>query len=301
MSCIQCSLSVHGRLPTKVRPVSSPPWVDAKLCQLIIFHAVGGIYTVIKTKAPVTHQEVSIEVKEKEKSILIVSLFLSLLHTVWRSLHPHRPLVLQDCSYGGWIHGTNRSGNEGNPSEYEGSRCQIFIRSVVDRKSSKGFAFWYRFHVSPNGWMERRSLESGGHPYPSKWSRNKWNARLWLPSCLVFGRGELSKRGCRRLNFEFGQLIPAFLPYLFLQYAIQERKKAIIAHFHEWQAGLAIPLCRKRRIDVTTIFTTHATLLGRYLWWVPIVFWLANESSRVVCEISSSQVHLQCWIRRLLQ
>ena len=50
-----------------------------------------------------------------------------------------------------------------------------------------------------------------------------------------------------------------------MQFAIQERKKAIIAHFHEWQAGLAIPLCRKRRIDVTTIFTTHATLLGRYL------------------------------------
>ncbi|WOO83750.1 Glycogen [starch] synthase [Vanrija pseudolonga] len=41
--------------------------------------------------------------------------------------------------------------------------------------------------------------------------------------------------------------------------------KAVIAHFHEWQAGLAIPLCRKRKIDVTTIFTTHATLLGRYL------------------------------------
>lgn len=40
---------------------------------------------------------------------------------------------------------------------------------------------------------------------------------------------------------------------------------AVIAHFHEWQAGLAIPLCRKRHIDVTTVFTTHATLLGRYL------------------------------------
>ena len=40
---------------------------------------------------------------------------------------------------------------------------------------------------------------------------------------------------------------------------------AVVAHFHEWQAGLAIPLCRKRHIDVTTVFTTHATLLGRYL------------------------------------
>jgi glycogen(starch) synthase len=30
----------------------------------------------------------------------------------------------------------------------------------------------------------------------------------------------------------------------------------------ELGTGLAIPLCRKRHIDVTTIFTTHATLLG---------------------------------------
>ena len=49
------------------------------------------------------------------------------------------------------------------------------------------------------------------------------------------------------------------------QFSSRERSKAIIAHLHEWQAGLAIPLCRKRHIDVTTIFTTHATLLGRYL------------------------------------
>jgi glycogen(starch) synthase len=40
---------------------------------------------------------------------------------------------------------------------------------------------------------------------------------------------------------------------------------AIIAHFHEWLAGVAIPLIKTRKIDVTTVFTTHATLLGRYL------------------------------------
>jgi glycogen(starch) synthase len=49
------------------------------------------------------------------------------------------------------------------------------------------------------------------------------------------------------------------------QFAARCLDTAIVAHFHEWQAGLAIPLCRKRHIDVTTIFTTHATLLGRYL------------------------------------
>ncbi|KAI9654372.1 MAG: glycogen synthase isoform 1 [Bathelium mastoideum] len=46
---------------------------------------------------------------------------------------------------------------------------------------------------------------------------------------------------------------------------LTKRKRAVVAQFHEWLAGVALPLCKKRRIDVTTIFTTHATLLGRYL------------------------------------
>ena len=50
-----------------------------------------------------------------------------------------------------------------------------------------------------------------------------------------------------------------------LQYVFREKKRGVIAHFHEWLAGVALPLTKKRHIDVTTIFTTHATLLGRYL------------------------------------
>ena len=39
----------------------------------------------------------------------------------------------------------------------------------------------------------------------------------------------------------------------------------VIAHFHEWLAGVALVLIRKRALQIATIFTTHATLLGRYL------------------------------------
>ena len=49
------------------------------------------------------------------------------------------------------------------------------------------------------------------------------------------------------------------------QYVYHEKERAVIAQFHEWLSGVALPLCKKRKIDVTTIFTTHATLLGRYL------------------------------------
>ncbi|OMH79937.1 Glycogen [starch] synthase [Zancudomyces culisetae] len=51
----------------------------------------------------------------------------------------------------------------------------------------------------------------------------------------------------------------------FLTLVSGKTDKAIVAHFHEWQAGLAAVLIKKKKIDVATIFTTHATLLGRYL------------------------------------
>ncbi|EFA05468.1 Glycogen [starch] synthase-like Protein [Tribolium castaneum] len=39
----------------------------------------------------------------------------------------------------------------------------------------------------------------------------------------------------------------------------------IVTHFHEWQAGVGLITLRTRLVKVATVFTTHATLLGRYL------------------------------------
>jgi glycogen(starch) synthase len=41
--------------------------------------------------------------------------------------------------------------------------------------------------------------------------------------------------------------------------------RTVVAHFHEWMGGIAVPRIAHLRIPVTTVFTTHATLLGRYL------------------------------------
>ncbi len=41
--------------------------------------------------------------------------------------------------------------------------------------------------------------------------------------------------------------------------------RRILAHFHEWMGGVAVPRIAHLRLPVATIFTTHATLLGRYL------------------------------------
>jgi glycogen(starch) synthase len=39
----------------------------------------------------------------------------------------------------------------------------------------------------------------------------------------------------------------------------------VLAHFHEWMGGVAVPRIAHEQLPVTTVFTTHATLLGRYL------------------------------------
>lgn len=39
----------------------------------------------------------------------------------------------------------------------------------------------------------------------------------------------------------------------------------ILAHCHEWLGGLAIPQARREALPVACVFTTHATLLGRYI------------------------------------
>ena len=56
-------------------------------------------------------------------------------------------------------------------------------------------------------------------------------------------------------------------------------KPRIVAHFHEWLSGVGLMLLRLWGIDVATVFTTHATLLGRYLCAGNIDFY--NNLSKV--------------------
>ncbi|CCK71935.1 glycogen (starch) synthase GSY2 KNAG_0I01470 [Huiozyma naganishii CBS 8797] len=86
---------------------------------------------------------------------------------------------------------------------------------------------------------------------------NEWKSDLWSLVGIPSPENDLETNDA----ILFGYVVAWFLGEL----AHVDQTHAIIAHFHEWLAGVALPLCRKRRIDVVTIFTTHATLLGRYL------------------------------------
>ena len=61
----------------------------------------------------------------------------------------------------------------------------------------------------------------------------------------------------------FGHMVKLFLSEL--ARLCLENNTQVISHFHEWMAGTAIPDLRREQIPVKTVFTTHATMLGRYL------------------------------------
>jgi glycogen(starch) synthase len=39
----------------------------------------------------------------------------------------------------------------------------------------------------------------------------------------------------------------------------------LLLHCHEWQGAVALPMLRRSRQPIATVFTTHATMLGRYI------------------------------------
>ncbi|CAF4492938.1 unnamed protein product [Rotaria sp. Silwood2] len=51
----------------------------------------------------------------------------------------------------------------------------------------------------------------------------------------------------------------------FIEQVKRIKKSYVIAHFHEWLTGVGLVMIRLRNYDCGLIFTTHATLLGRYL------------------------------------
>lgn len=76
----------------------------------------------------------------------------------------------------------------------------------------------------------------------------------------------------------FGYMVEQFLT-AYMQHP--SRRRPVIAHFHEWMAATAIPVLRRLELPLSIVFTTHATMLGRFLamndpWFydhLPFVNW----------------------------
>ena len=81
----------------------------------------------------------------------------------------------------------------------------------------------------------------------------------------IWDNHKISTLGVEELvnqTIALGELIRIFLT----QFATENKaKKDIVVHFHEWMASTCLPDLKKDKVKVSTVFTTHATMLGRYL------------------------------------
>lgn len=127
------------------------------------------------------------------------------------------------------------------------------------------------------------------------WKMDVYKQELWNKCNL----------GIPHLDVEANDAV--ILGYMVAQFIEEFRKVAeeysdyvprIVAHFHEWQAGVGLIALRTRHVDVATVFTTHATLLGRYLCAGNIDFYNNLDKFAVDEEAGKRQIyHRYCMER----
>ena len=64
--------------------------------------------------------------------------------------------------------------------------------------------------------------------------------------------------------------------------------KSAVAQFHEWISGAALLYCKSKRLPLATVFTTHATVLGRSLAAGGVDVLAAAERSKKTIELSEA-------------
>ncbi|KAI8926110.1 glycogen synthase [Entophlyctis helioformis] len=197
-----------------------------------VANKVGGIYTVIKSKAPVTCNE-----------------------------YGDRYCLIGPLSY------------KTAPMEVETIEPPTAaLRSAIDSFKAAGIKTLFgRWLIEGSPFVLLFDVASA-FPRMNEWKADLWNiAAVPAPpednetnQAVVFGYlvawflGEFAAAQDRLLQSR----PPSDLA---LEDEASRKRPVVIAHFHEWLAGVGLILIRKREINVATIFTTHATLLGRYL------------------------------------
>jgi len=72
----------------------------------------------------------------------------------------------------------------------------------------------------------------------------------------------------------------------------------IVAHFHEWMAGTGLILSRLWKLDIATVFTTHATQLGRHLCAGDTDFYNRLEQFDCDAEAGKRQIYHRYCLER---
>jgi glycogen(starch) synthase len=224
-STLISSVDMRGDdIPAESHPDNPPAGVEAELPQTppepLLFEIgwevcwqLGGIYTVLRSKAPAM-------IERWEDRYFMIG--------------PYNP--------------------ETAALEYEPLTAEGFIRKALDRMDAIGI------HCHYGQWLVRGRPKVILIDHRAKY-RDLDNDKylLWKDHGIatVNNDGEVNE------VVAFGFAIAAL--FAALSEELRGTGRQVIAHFHEWMAGVAVPRISHTQLPVSTVFTTHATLLGRYI------------------------------------
>ncbi len=90
----------------------------------------------------------------------------------------------------------------------------------------------------------------------------------------------------------FGFCLQSFFKALL---EVSEKEGPVIAHFHEWMAAAAVGLLRHAKLNLPIVFTTHATLLGRYIATNSLAFY--DDLPRLDWEREARHYNIEARVR----
>ncbi|XP_077117527.1 glycogen [starch] synthase, liver isoform X1 [Ranitomeya variabilis] len=160
------------------------------------------------------------------------------------------------------------------------------IRRAVDALQAQGCQLYFgRWLIEGSPYVLLFDISSAA------WNLDRWKGEFWEACNVGIPYHDREANDALLL----GSLSAWFLKELTEQ--LQDRPN-VIAHFHEWQAGAGLILCRFHKLPVATIFTTHATLLGRYLCAANVDFYNRLDQFDIDKEAGERQIyHRYCMER----
>jgi glycogen(starch) synthase len=189
---------------------------------------IGGIYTVLQSKSRYL-------VEKYGEGYMLIGMDDGKQHNDFKPAQPPKPIALAmekvrekgvDCKYGKWAYGNNAS------------------LVLIDAKRAADEMMEY--------------AENGGEKTDK--AQNYWKFLLWKHygvDSLMEASWDFTE------NAVWGFGVGMFLEELLLQKPYSGSK--CVGQFHEWISGAALLYCNMKKLPIATVFTTHATVLGRTL------------------------------------
>ncbi len=185
-----------------------------------VCNQVGGIYQVLRSKAPIMVER-------------------------W---HRHY------CVVGPWV-------PEKAAVEFEPVRPSGWQGRMVARLARQGVVAHHGRWLVPG--KPRAILLEHALPEPA---RNDVKYRLWEQFRIESPGGDPLIDD----TLGFGEAVRKLVEGACAEWMAEDRDgvrgpRRVLAHFHEWLGSAALPMLRRQRLPLSTVFTTHATSIGRYV------------------------------------